>query len=508
MVITTRTPSRACSLSLLGLLLVSALSYSEDTKDWEINPSLQLGLDYSDNLDLAPSDKTETFIGTLSPGVAINRQGRHLSLGVDYRLSLVDYSTSNSSDRYFHNLNAFADAELVEDHLFIDTRATASQQLIDNRSAGSIDPRLAPDAFTNTLTFAFTPSWRQRIGDYTNISLSASYDAVIYQTDADDSEGLGYNLAFDTRANPNKIYWTLQTRQDSSKSTTTHNSLNKNDFAQLQLGYRHSKQLDLRIGGGYNDSHIDNPSDTAISSGSSFWSAGLTWNPNPRTSMDLNYNDQIQSGNSRGLVITHRRKRSSLALSLQQSLSSVRQQQLQAVAVGSLICPSGTVFSAADCRFIGLGSSAIPGPNEQVIAVNELRTSLDEGRFISEAANANYSYHFRKSILSLGLSANRRKFQDQSGRVEEDRGFNVGWGLQLSSRSSINLTYNWSTLEPDTQATNSSRDNRQGINLGFSRSLSADTSLSSALRFNQLSSDDPSREYQEFGAGISVNHRF
>jgi len=501
MVITTLTPSRACSLSLLGLILASAASYAAETKDWDISTSVQLGVDYSDNLNLSPTDKTETFIGTLTPGVSIQRQGRHLKLGADYRLSLVDYSASSASDRYFHNLNAFADTELIEDHLFIDTTATASQQLIDNQSAGVIDPKLAPDAFTNTLTFAFTPIWRQRIGDYTDLSLSASYDAVVYQSDAEDSEGVSYNLAFDTRSNPNKIYWTLQTRQDSSKSSTTNNTLDKNDFAQLQLGYRHSQQLDLRVGGGYSDSHIDNPSDTAISSGSSFWSSGLTWNPNPRTSVDLNYNNQIQSGNSRGLIVTHRRKRGTLSLSLQQSLSSVRQQQLQTAAIGSLIC------SSSACRVIGPGDSAIPGPDEQIIG-NTLTTSLDEGRFISETLNSNYSYQFRKSTWTLGLSANRRKFQDLSDRVEEDMGFTTGWALQLSRRSSINATYNWSTLNPDANVSSSTRDHRQGLNLGYSRSLSADTSMSSALRFNELSSDDPGREYQEFGASLSFNHTF
>ena len=159
MAITTLTPSRVFSLSLLGLSLVSVPGYSEQTKDWDLNSSLRLGIDYTNNLDLAPSDKTETFISTLEPGISISRQSRYLKLGADYRLSVVDYSTSTRSDNYFHNLNAFANAELVEDHLFVDTRATASQQLIDNRNTGIIDPRLAPDAFISTYTFAFTPTW-------------------------------------------------------------------------------------------------------------------------------------------------------------------------------------------------------------------------------------------------------------------------------------------------------------------------------------------------------------
>ncbi len=505
MAIITLTPSRL-GRSLLGLALLSAPCYSEQTKDWDISPSLQLGLDYSDNQDLASSDKTETFIGTLAPGISISRQGRYLRLGADYRLSLLDYSSNTRGDSYFHNLNAFADAELVEDRLFVDAQAVASQQLIDNRSNGIIDPKLAPDAFTNTLTFAFTPTWRQRIGNYTNMTLSASYDAVIYQSNAEDSEGFSYNLGFDTRGNPNRIYWTLETRQDSAKSNTTNNTLNKNDFAQIQLGYRHSRLLDLHIGGGYSDSHIDSPSDSDISSGSTFWSAGLTWNPNPRTSLDLNYSDQIQSGNSSSVVFTHRLKRSTLSLSLQQSLSSVRQQQL-GLALVVRVCPGGDANSP-ECRDIAINSPefANTNPNDFVNFGVSLLPSLDEGRFISQAFNANYSYRLRKSSVSLGLSANRRKFQTLSKRIEDDFGLNLGWALQLSSRSAMTISYDGSVLEPD--ATTSERDYRQGLNLGFSRTLSADTSLSTALRFNKLHSNDTSRAYAEYGAGVSLNHTF
>ncbi|MEH6824666.1 MAG: TIGR03016 family PEP-CTERM system-associated outer membrane protein [Motiliproteus sp.] len=533
MAIITLTPS-CLGRSLLGLALLSAPCYSEQTKDWDISPSLQLGLDYSDNLDLAPSDKTETFIGTLAPGISISRQGRYLKLGADYRLSLLDYSSNTRSDSYFHNLNAFADAELIEDHLFVDAQAVASQQLIDNRSTGIIDPKLAPDAFTNTLTFAFTPTWRQRIGDYTNMTLSASYDAVIYQTNAEDSEGFSYNLGLDTRGNPNRIYWTLETRQDSAKSSTTNNTLNKNDFAQMQLGYRHSRLLDLHIGGGYSDSHIDNPSDSDISSGSTFWSAGLTlspmpqtslnlnyndqiqgssfwsggltWSPNPRISLDLNYSDQIQSGNSSGVVFTHRLKRSTLSLSVQQSLSSVRQQQLE-LGLVVRVCPGGDANSP-ECRFIAINSPefANTNPNDFVNFGVSLLPSLDEGRFISQALNANYSYRLRKSNVSLGLTANRRKFQTLSKRIEDDFGLNLAWALQLSSRSSMTISYDGSVLAPDT--TTSERDYRQGLNLGFSRTLSADTSLSTALRFNKLHSNDTSRAYEEYGAGVSLNHTF
>lgn len=506
MAITTLTPSRTLGLSLLGLVLLSAPAYSEQSKDWGISPSLRLGLDYSDNLNLASSNKTETFFGTVAPGILIARQGRYLKLGADYRLSLVDYRSSSRNDSYFHNLNAFADAELVEDHLFIDAQATASQQLIDNRSAGFADPSLAPDAFTNTLTFAITPTWRQRFGDYTHIALSIGYDAVIYQTDAEDSEGFNYNLSFDTRDNPNKLYWTLVARQDGAKANNTDRTLNRNDFIQVQLGYRHSAQLDLRIGTGYSDSHLDTPSDSDISSGATFESAGLTWTPNPRTSIDLNYSDQIQSGTNRSLIIAHRRRHGTLSLSMQQSLSSVRQQQLQGVFLGSMICPSGDSFSVANCRFIGPGDSTIPGPNEQHIRINGLTTSLNEGRFINEALYANYSHRFRKSNVSLGLSGIRRKFQDLSKRVEDDMGFNLGWKLLLSSRSSMSIRYNGSILEPDTNTTE--RDYRQGLNLGFSRDLSADTSVSTALRFNKLHSNDISRANEEYGAGVNLNHTF
>ncbi len=507
MVITTRGARLTVALSLLSLTLVSVSSYSEQTKDWDISPSLQAGFDYSSNLELTPRNETESFISRLTPGVDISRQGRYLTLDAVYQLQLINYSASNRSDEHFHRLNAFADAELVEDHLFVNTRATASQRLIDNRDAGIGDPAVAPDNVTNSLSFALAPTWRQRIGDYTNISVSASYDTVLYQTGAEDSEGVNYNLLFDTRNNPNKIYWTLAANQDTAKPSNGTGTLSQQDSAQAQLGYRHSNQLDLRFGGGYNDEHIDNPTDTDVDPGA-FWSAGLTWNASPRSTLNLNYSDQIQSNMGRGLVFNHRRKYSSWSLSYQQSLSSVRDEFLQFTSIGSMVCPAGNSFNLTDCRFIAPGDSTVAGSGEQVFGINTLVPSLNEGQFISDALNANFSYRRSKTTLSIGLFGNRRKFQDLSNREERDLGFSAAWKLTLAARSTADISYNWSVLEPDSNDLSTEHDYRQGVTIGLTRNFSQDASMSVALRFNQRRSDDTSRQYQEYGAGINFNQSF
>ncbi|MEH6648465.1 MAG: TIGR03016 family PEP-CTERM system-associated outer membrane protein [Motiliproteus sp.] len=504
---TTRIAKLCTTVSLLSLSLVPVMSYAEETKDWKFSPTLMLGLDYTNNLDLSATDKTESFISRVAPGVNIRRDGRYLKTSVNYQLQLVDYSASDRSDTYFHNLNAFADAELVEDHLFLDTRATASQQLIDNRDAGTSDPSLAADNFTNTFTFAITPTWKQRIGDYTNAGVSATYNTVIYQTGAESSEGAGYNLFLDTKNNPNKIYWTFDLRQGGSQSSDTGNSLNKEDVVEAQLGFRYSEQLNLRAGGGYVDNHLDTPTDAAASAGS-FWSAGLTWTPSTRNSFDLYYSDRLQTNTSQGATFNHRGKRSSISLSYQQSLTDVRQQLLEPSYTGFLVCPGGDSSSPL-CQSISAGSGQQFNPND-VVALEgfQLLPSLDEGQFINDSVNADYRYNYSKTSLTFGVFGNRRKFQDQTNREEQDLGFRAGWGWQISERSEFSANYNWSVLEPDVNETVKERDYRQGVNLGINRKLSPDASVDLVARYNKRRSDDPSRQFEEYGAGFRFNLAF
>ncbi|MEH6472613.1 MAG: TIGR03016 family PEP-CTERM system-associated outer membrane protein [Halopseudomonas sp.] len=509
MATTTRVPRFAVRLSLLGLLFASGLSHSEETKDWDISPNLGLELAYTSNLDLTPDNEIDSFISRINPGIGISQAGRNLKLGVDYSLSLVNYSSEKHSNDYYHNLNAFADAELVDDRLFLDTRATVSQELIDNRNSGIGDPSVAPDSYTSTLTFVITPTWKQRIGDYTNIGISATYDAVIYERgDNEDSESLEYNFFADTHDNPNKVYWTLEARQDNARPRGGDTSLVKEDFIEAQLGYRYSRQLNLRAGGGYIDNHVKFSTDPSLEAGS-FWSAGLTWNPTPRANLDMYYSSQVQTGSGQGLTFTNRHKYSFWSLSYNKSLSSTRDELLQFAPVGSAICPDTVDFSLNDdCTIVGAGEQAIAGPGEQVVGLFTPISTPNEGRFIREALNANVSYRRSKSTVTFGLFGIQRTYQNLNGRVEEDYGVNAGWALRLSGRTSANIDLNWSILEPNTNETITERDHKQGVNLGLTRRLSTDTSVKTALRFNKLHSDDPSRDYDEYGASVSLNHTF
>ncbi|RDE24208.1 TIGR03016 family PEP-CTERM system-associated outer membrane protein [Motiliproteus coralliicola] len=494
----------AAKLSLLSLTVVVLPALAEETKDWSINPTLGLGLEYTDNLNLDDTDKVDTFIYRASPGVAISRSGKGLDLGVNYRVNLRSYSTSRENDSHDHNLNAFANMELVENRLTLDTRATARQQLIDNRDSGG--GGIAPDNFTNTLAIAITPTWTQRIGEYTNIGISGTYDSVVFEKGAEDSEGFKYNIFVDTKNNPNKLYWNLELRQNTTKAEGS-NSETQEELVEGQLGYRYSPQVDVRLGGGYVDNKQANPTNDDAEKGS-FWSTGLTWTPTARTSLNGYYSSRIQTGNSRSIALSHRRKSTAWSVSYQQSLTDVRSQILQITTVGSLVCPSGASISLSDCRFVAPGENPVPGPNEQVFGIGAQVPSLVEGRFISNSLSADMTYRKSKTTLSVGAFVTEREFQDGSGREEKDLGFNSNLGLRLSGRSDVRLGYTWSSLEPDTNASGQVRDYLNQVTLGWTYRLSSKSRLSTVVSYQNRNSDDASREYKEFGGGINFNHSF
>lgn len=494
----------AAKLSLLGLTVVVLPALAEETKDWTITPTLGLGLEYTDNLNLDDDDKVDTFIYRATPGVSISRNGKGLDLGFSYRVNLRNYSTSRENDSHDHNLNAFANLELIEDRLTLNTQATAKQQLIDNRNSGGAG--LAPDNFTNTLAIAVTPTWRERIGDYTNIGISGTYDSVVFERGAEDSEGFKYNIFVDTEDNPHKFFWNFDIRQSATKAKGADRETQE-EFVEARLGYRHSSQLVILLGGGYVDNKEPNATDSDAEKGS-FWSTGVTWSPNTRTSLNGYYSSRIQTGNSRGLSLSHRRKATAWSLSYQQSLTDVRSQILQFTTIGALICPRGTSFNLSDCRLVGPGESPVPGPNEQVFAIGAQVPSLIEGRFITDVISSNVTYRKSKTTLSIGAALTERQFQDGSGRKEKDYALTSSLGFRLSGRSDLSMGYQWSSLEPNTNSSTQVRDYLNQLSLGLSYRLSSRSSISAVVNHSARRSDDADRDYKEFGGSINFSHSF
>ena len=142
-------------------------------------PNVTLGESYSDNLALLPGDIARSgWITEITPSIRAELAGARVKGSLDFRLQDRMYSDSrlDNTQRF---LSSFAKVEAVERFLFVDARASISQQ---NRTAfGTI---VTPDATTatsnriETKAYQISPYIR---GDYSGV---ASYQLRFTETHA------------------------------------------------------------------------------------------------------------------------------------------------------------------------------------------------------------------------------------------------------------------------------------------------------------------------------------
>ncbi|OMH25683.1 hypothetical protein BGP75_24390 [Motiliproteus sp. MSK22-1] len=471
--------------------------------DWKFTPSLELKEDYTSNLDLTATDEESSFITQVLPGFTLTKQGSHLDVNVSYNLQYVDYSSSQGDDATNHLLNAAANSELIDDHLFLDVRASASQQLTSNRNASNGGSVNSSGSYTDTTTFELSPYWQHRISEDMTAGVRLTYSEVNFDepatsgsTATSDTSGLDFKVFTETHSSSQKIHWGINL--DSQRSDLDQTSDNESENIDISVGYRHSAQLDTTLTYGYVDNHLDDPTDSTASAGD-FWGLSVDWAPSPRTNLSASYNSKLQSANDYGLSFFHRKRHSTWTVNYTEGITSVRQSLLSNIQVGSLICNS----DGSNCTLVR-ENNPILTEDQLAFAVNVPTTSLINDRFIQKKLTANVVVSKGKSTYSLGFFSTDREFQTGSAPAEQDIGINLSWAIQLNSRSRASVSYNWSELEPDGLA----KDTVNGLSLNLSKALGSKTTVNIALNASDRSSDDSSREFSEQSVGIGLIRNF
>ncbi|WP_298234386.1 TIGR03016 family PEP-CTERM system-associated outer membrane protein [uncultured Azohydromonas sp.] len=143
-------------------------------------PPLELRLGamqtFTDNVDLATTDKRADAITRLSPGLRwVSRAGRVRGF-VDYSLNTLTYARSGDTDLR-NALAANATAELLEQRAYLDAQAVISQQSVNPLDAQSVDPQVGRDNRTEVRTLSLTPRVQGRLGDVAQWDASLGYQA-------------------------------------------------------------------------------------------------------------------------------------------------------------------------------------------------------------------------------------------------------------------------------------------------------------------------------------------
>lgn len=250
--------------------------------DWNFTPRLILRETYSDNVTLAPTGQERSdFVTEVMPGFNLNAKGRRSQFNIDYTADWVTYARGTAGSNVQNSLNANGRAELKEDLLYLDARAS-----IGNLSASAFGPQASNSIYatnnrTETRSYTISPYLRKRFQNFADVEARYAHDGV-----SSDTGGFAtynndrFSLTANSGAAFTQVGWSgVYLRNQSSYSNL---SSTNSDYANATLRYALSTQFALTGSVGYERYGYDFT--TEEPKGAS-WSVGFAWQPSPRSSL-------------------------------------------------------------------------------------------------------------------------------------------------------------------------------------------------------------------------------
>lgn len=474
----------------LTLLAGGALAASAAAQDGNvgtrISPSLAVEATYTDNRDLSATDRKSELITRVSPGVHVDSRGGRVRGSLDYSLDAIAHASRSSDNRLGQTLSAVGVADLIDNHLSVDARASIQQQSISAFGARAPSTVLTSDNQTQVATMAVSPTLRGLIAGVVELSASVNVSATrAASTNIGDGQTYGASLGLSTsRGNVGLGLSMGRTTSDYFGTTklTTENAVGS-------LNYTGVPDTRLTLRAGWNGSDVQR----SLGESGRTWGWGAGWQPSPRTSVSWDSDHQYYGG-SHTLSVTYRMPRTVLAFTDSQSVSQSNQDpslaglRTQFANFYNQCIASGNSASNCDllARYFVLGPNFTTGAlgflsSGQSLQRNKILTAAYAGQRTTYSLTAAFNDSRRLegvvytvgdlavadavrlrtvglSVLhnltpsdSLALSASQsRTLASDALGASEQRTLSLSWSASLTRRSSGSLTLRHVTFDSDT----------------------------------------------------------
>ena len=499
--------------SAWGVIVVTLiLPQRSSAADWTFVPTLRLRESYSDNIRLAtPEFATSDLVSEVSPGITVTGNSSRLKMTMAYAIQKLIYQ--HEPDTLNHQLHGDAKAELLDDLLFVDARASIGKQslsafgqqtidnthLIGNQStvkATSISPYLTHFVrgfATAELRYAHDSV---RSGDF----LSATTDQVLLKLIGDNG-GRGWN--WDAHVEQRKI-------DDNTIAPVTMTS------GSLTLRTPLTSTIGVFSSAGYekNDYTTNNSTQPA----GRFWSVGASWNPSSRTSVVASGGKRY-FGNTYSLTASYRGHNTVWNASYNEDITTTYAQFLalsnnDTSALLNRLWMNSIPDPAARQQVVDsfIRFSQLGGPNAG--AVNYISHSF----FLQKQLNMSMAASSPRSTLVLNFARIQNTAQNRSEinnsllgpnqMTVEDKtrqnGVNAAWSWRLSSRSNLNLTAVANSVD---SLSSERKDKNVMLSAGMSRQFRSKVTGSMDLRHVRHTSNQGGN-YRENGISATLNFQF
>ncbi len=450
----------AVAAALLPAMLACAApaSAQEGTaRAFVLTPHVDVRETLTDNVRLTSANRKASAVTEATAGLRAMRYGGRFNGFIDYALTGRVQTHGSPQDDISQSLNAFANAELIDQRMFVDVRGVIAQQAISAFGTQSLDSSVSNANRTETRSFSVSPYW---VG---SLAGAADYEVRLDHSIIDTSSNLATDASTTTAlariggGNPIGFGWSADAMHVSADYTAGRRT--KDQRLRGVLTYAVTPQFNAGVIVGREENNYESVEMRSHDTGG----VQFNWLPSERTTLTGNYESRF-FGHSHALNFVHRTGRTIWTFTDSRNIST-NANQAGTAALGS----------AYDLFFQQFASRE-PDPVKRDALVRQFLqdsglapNAVIVGGFLASAATVQ-----RLQALSVGL-----------------RGVRTTITLHLTQSSSARLD---SIVTAVDDLTNSSRVHQRGLHVDVAHRLTPLSSINLVVSTQRTQGDLNSQE--------------
>ncbi len=299
---------QGCAAATGAAAVLLAGAFPSAAGEWLIVPSVTLEEQYTDNVLSAAGDKKSDFMTTTAAGIDINGTGGRTQLSLNYDIARETFLHQSKLSGLRHNALGIGSVDLIDEYVFVEGRASVSEELISRSGAvAATDRATTGDNQTRIVNYSLAPSFRHGNDGWADSILTYRFSQVKFMsTGASDAGTAPGNTTTHELISSLESGRRFSVFRWSGEATTTFESergefRSRRDLLEGSGEYLVNRHISLLVTGGH-----DNISDKALddvaedNNSGFFWEAGPRLSPGPRTTLTVQYGQRFDSNNITG----------------------------------------------------------------------------------------------------------------------------------------------------------------------------------------------------------------
>lgn len=496
--------SRAVTAIATTLLAHTALG-----ADWTTNAGLNLGSYYSTNICRASDNEQDWTVGTVTPTVDLRGDGARANLSLR---AAVEYNTlaessltcegggavNNLANRlaFVPRIDFNSDYEAIENFLFFEADAVASQNPINPFAAGGEDNVNGLGNTNVTYRWGVGARIDRQLSERWALLATYNYNEQTNSANRIISDSQEDRVGFDFGMIPTVSRFSAGIRGQSRDVTFEQSLLqpafsNRLSRAELYAALRLSDSWSFEGIAGQEDNVFFAANDETDGT---YWDVGLRWAPNQRIEISAGYGERF-FGTVPRFEARYRHKRSVLTASYIQDIQFPRN-------IRAAAALSGNVDGAADI------DTSLPGDPLQGAGDP---TFVGQGPVLNERYALSYQFSARRTTLNL-RARDSQQTRASDGRTGSFQDVTATLSRKLGPSLSADVRVGWRNNEANIDAvtgelTGQTRE-AWTAGAGLRRKLAQDLTLTLRYSYIDQQSETNRNNFEEQRVELGLRFRF